>query len=272
MPVVVKGTGGGGVTLDAGTASSNTTLTLPNTTGSVLVAPGGILPVTAGGTGVATLAANNVVLGNGTSALQVVAPGTSGNVLTSNGTTWASTTPSVPTPSVIGQIPFSTNGSTYTATQKIVQGTAVASTSGTAIDFTSIPSWVKRVTVMFSTVSTTGTSTVQVQLGTSSGVETSSYTSANSVTQSGVQYYSITTGIGITGTWAAAAYIYTGAVVFYSLGSNTWIAQGGFGGGSSNYYLISGTKTLTAVLDRIRITTVNGTDTFDAGSINILYE
>jgi hypothetical protein len=53
----------------------------------------GTLPVGNGGTGAATLTANNVLLGNGTSALQTVAPGSSGNVLTSNGTTWESTTP-----------------------------------------------------------------------------------------------------------------------------------------------------------------------------------
>lgn len=51
----------------------------------------GTLPVANGGTGLATITANNVLLGNGTSAMQVVAPGTSGNVLTSDGTTWAST-------------------------------------------------------------------------------------------------------------------------------------------------------------------------------------
>ena len=51
------------------------------------------LVVGSGGTGVTSLAANNVILGNGTSAVQVVAPGTNGNVLTSNGTTWASTAP-----------------------------------------------------------------------------------------------------------------------------------------------------------------------------------
>ena len=61
------------------------------TTGAVTVA--GTLAVGNGGTGLATLTANNVLLGNGTSALQAVAPGTSGNVLTSNGTTWASTAP-----------------------------------------------------------------------------------------------------------------------------------------------------------------------------------
>lgn len=53
----------------------------------------GLLPVANGGTGATTLTANNVLLGNGTSAVQVVAPGTTGNVLTSNGTTWASTAP-----------------------------------------------------------------------------------------------------------------------------------------------------------------------------------
>jgi hypothetical protein len=50
----------------------------------------GTVAVANGGTGATTLTANNVLLGNGTSALQVVAPGTSGNVLTSNGTTWIS--------------------------------------------------------------------------------------------------------------------------------------------------------------------------------------
>ena len=59
---------------------------LPLTTGVT-----GILPATNGGTGAATLTANNVLLGNGTSAVQFVAPGTSGNLLTSNGTTWSST-------------------------------------------------------------------------------------------------------------------------------------------------------------------------------------
>ena len=54
---------------------------------------GTALPVANGGTGATSLTANNVLLGNGTSALQVVAPGSSGNVLTSNGSTWQSTTP-----------------------------------------------------------------------------------------------------------------------------------------------------------------------------------
>jgi hypothetical protein len=160
MPVTIKAnSGGGSVTLDAGTTSTDTTLTLPSTTGSVLVAPGGILPASAGGTGLS-------------------APGTNGNVLTSNGTAWTSAAPSGGgAPSAIGQIPFSTNGSTYTPTQKIVQGTAVTLTSQTSVDFTSIPSWVKRVTIIFYGASTNGTSQWLVQIG-STTFTTSGYSGA----------------------------------------------------------------------------------------------
>jgi hypothetical protein len=89
MPVAIKGTGGGSVTLSAGAAAADTTLTLPAVNGTVLTTAATIT-VAQGGTGAATLAANNVLLGNGTSALQTVAPGTSGNVLNSSGTTWQS--------------------------------------------------------------------------------------------------------------------------------------------------------------------------------------
>ena len=73
--------------------SFGTTGLTPNsaTTGAITVA--GTLNVANGGTGATTLTANNVILGNGTSAVQTVAPGTNGNVLTSNGTTWTSAAP-----------------------------------------------------------------------------------------------------------------------------------------------------------------------------------
>lgn len=75
------------------TFSAGTTGFTPSTNTSGAVTLAGTLGVANGGTGATTLTANNVLLGNGTSALQVVAPGTSGNVLTSNGTTWQSATP-----------------------------------------------------------------------------------------------------------------------------------------------------------------------------------
>ena len=204
-----------------------------------------------------------------------VAPSTAGNVLTSNGTSWTSAAPvSGGSPSAIGQIPFSTNGSTYTATQKIVQGTAVASTSGTSIDFTGIPSWVKRVTVMFNGVSTSGSSIIQVQLGTSGGIDTTSYngyvlTTSVSVGTGGLSF---SNGL-LTSNGPGSTFTMYGTMVITLLGSNLWVGSGVLTEPvGARAYQTSGSKALSGTLDRVRITTVNGTDTFDAGSINILYE
>ena len=153
--------------------------------------------------------------------------------------------------------------------QRITLGTAVASTSGTSIDFTGIPSWVKRITVMLSGVSTSGTSLVIVQLGTGGVATTSGYTGG--VSQSAT-YSNLTTGLGTNGNNGAAD-VRNGMVTIANISGNNWLstsviflattAFGGFG---------SGTIALAGVLNLVRITTVNGTDTFDAGSINILYE
>ena len=87
--VVIAGNTSGSVTLSAPDVAGTTTLTLPSTSGNILTS-GTAVTVAQGGTGATSLTANNVILGNGTSAVQVVAPSTSGNVLTSNGTTWTS--------------------------------------------------------------------------------------------------------------------------------------------------------------------------------------
>ena len=158
----------------------------------------------------------------------------------------------------------------------ITSGTAVASTSGTSIDFTGIPSWVKRVTVMFSGVSTNGTSLPQIQLGDSGGVETTGYTAGSStVAPSSIATTSYTTGFVIR-TDALAAIVMDGFITvnLISSSTNTWAAGGTIYAPTPSAYLalVAGGKSLSATLDRVRITTVNGTDTFDAGSINILYE
>ena len=162
---------------------------------------------------------------------------------------------------------------TPTGVGVLTSGTSVASTSGTSIDFTSIPSWVKRITVMFNGVSTNGTSNLLFQLGDSGGVENTGY--LGSCTQ-------LVSGVGSTGSTAGfilandlAANTHNGSI-FISLqdsSTNTWVASGVFGQSNrAATILVGGSKALSATLDRIRITTVNGTDTFDAGSINILYE
>ena len=167
---------------------------------------------------------------------------------------------------------FLRNGATAGTTEfagSITSGTAVASTSGTSIDFTSIPSYVKRVTVMFNGVSTNGTSVHLIQIGDSGGVEATGY-AANAFNYGTQSTY--TAGYGLqTGTGPSVAF--SGAIVILLLTSNTWVASGNLSSsGSGDAFAISGSKTLSGTLDRVRITTVGGTNTFDAGSINILYE
>jgi hypothetical protein len=158
-------------------------------------------------------------------------------------------------------------------TDKIVSGTAVASTSGTSIDFTGIPSWVKRITVMFNGVSTSGTSNLLVQLGTSSGIVSSGYNS----TSIGLQVSPLAGG----GNSSAAGYIVqgdassatrSGHLIATVISSNIWVSSHSVKFSSTQLAFGGGDITLSGTLDRVRITTVNGTDTFDAGSINILYE
>ena len=230
------------------------------------------LGAASGGTGLSTLTANSVLLGNGISAVQLIAPGTAKNVLTSNGTTWASTAPTVAAPTVVGQVPFSTDGSTYTATAKIVAATAIT-VSGTTVDFTSIPTWVKRVTVILSGVSTNGTSDVQLQIGAGS-IVTSGYASGTgSADGGGYSGTASTTGYTLASRNAGAATIRHGSVVLTNVTGNTWVATVAFGtSGTPCGTVGGGTLALSGALDRVRLTTVSGVDTFDAGIVNILYE
>jgi hypothetical protein len=156
----------------------------------------------------------------------------------------------------------------------LVLATAVASTSGTSIDFTSIPSWVKRITVMFSGVSTSGTSNPLIQLGDSGGIENTSYASqsvvmVNATTSVGAIH---TTGFGVLS--GQAANIVTGIFQICSVSGNTWVFGGWHtqGSGTATTGSSAGNKTLSNTLTQVRITTVNGTDAFDAGTINIMYE
>ena len=169
------------------------------------------------------------------------------------------------------------NGATAGTTEfggAIVSGTAVASTSGTSIDFTGIPSWVKRVTVMLAGVSTSGTSIVQVQLG-STSFSTSGYKSTASYTSSVGGFAQATSGFITDTSFASASLTRSGLYVFSLINSNTWVGSGNIGGdatGQVTFACAGNSPALSGTLDRVRITTVNGTDQFDAGTVNILYE
>jgi hypothetical protein len=155
--------------------------------------------------------------------------------------------------------------------QRLVLSTAVASTSGTSIDFTGIPAWVKRITVMLQGVSTNGTSNLLVQIG-SGSVTTTGYSSASTFT-TGAGGSQTTSTAGMITNDGAASSVRNGLMVFATLGSNTWISNHAIGDAvAAGSFFGGGSITLGGTLDRIRITTVNGTDAFDAGSVNIIYE
>jgi hypothetical protein len=156
----------------------------------------------------------------------------------------------------------------------ITSGTAVASTSGTSIDFTGLPSWVKRITLQWSGVSTSGTSNLQVQLGTGATTYTTSgYNCISTLTGSGSATTAASTGFVVVESGAAATSLYYGTMVITNITGNTWVATSQFGLATRNVTIwSSGSIALGAALTAVRTTTVNGTDAYDAGTINIMYE
>jgi hypothetical protein len=163
-----------------------------------------------------------------------------------------------------------------TSLYPLVQGTAVASTSGTSIDFTGIPSWVRRVTVMLNNVSTNGTSNLLAQIG-SGSVVTSGYTAAGfSIEGTNATGTAVSTAgfLLARGSVVAAVSTLSGHMVLTNLSGNIWVQSGMLGRTDLNGFgsMGAGSITLAGALDRVRITTVGGTDLFDAGTVNILWE
>lgn len=161
---------------------------------------------------------------------------------------------------------------------RMVTGTAVASTSGTAIDFTGIPSWVKRVTVMLNGVSfASNPGTVQFLVGTSGGFA-SSYSAAitNATgfnTESTLAGLLSTFPVGGNGASHDGTTTWNGRIVLSNLTGNTWVMNGFLAttgtGTSSNMF--GGSVVLSGVLDRVRLTNQLAV-AFDAGTINIMWE
>lgn len=158
------------------------------------------------------------------------------------------------------------------AGQKMLLTASQATTSGTSIDFTGIPSWAKKITVMFNGVSTNGTSLPLIQLGTSSGFEVTGYI-GNAGVVSGTTGLT-SSGAGIPSAFSSATSNRLSTFTFVLHSGFTWMVAGLETADtlSTSLVMISGRKTLVGTLDRIRLTTVNGTDTFDAGSVSLLIE
>jgi hypothetical protein len=154
----------------------------------------------------------------------------------------------------------------------LIAGTAQTA-SGSSVDFTGIPSWVKRITVMYQGLSLSGTSGMIIQLIASGTPVTSGYTQVNTYLPASTTSTSVTTSIFANGASVNASVV-NGAIYIHNINSNSWVANGIVcrTGSETATQVAAGSITLGSALTGIRVTSGNGTDTFDAGTINILYE
>ena len=153
----------------------------------------------------------------------------------------------------------------------LTRGTNVASTSGIAVQFTGISSDVKRITLALNEVSASGSGQHWIQIGDSGGFETSGYAGGVAFAGPSSSYASTTSG------WVynlpSNASIFSGHITVSNVTGNIWVCSGiVFRSNDSYSWMFGGSKTLSGTLDRIRLTTSNGSDTFDAGNVNIFTE
>ena len=162
--------------------------------------------------------------------------------------------------------------------QPLTVGTSVAP-SGTSVTFTDIPSWVRKINVVFYNISTSGTSPIQLQIGNSNGIVTSNYFGSWDTFTTTISTTLMSSGFVVTG--QTAGQLYNGIASLYYITKTTgafvnqyWAfsSVGGITNGTANS-LSGGSGSLeTNDLNQLRITTVNGTDLFDGGRVNIIFE
>jgi hypothetical protein len=150
--------------------------------------------------------------------------------------------------------------------------TAQASTSGTSIDFSSVPSWVQQITLTMAAVSTNGSSDLLLQLGTSGAATTSGYSSEAVILGAGGNTYQSSTAGILLQQDASASDSVNGQILITRCNSSTnlWVATSQLFNGT-RFELGGGRIALAGVLDFVRLTTIGGTAAFDAGTVNIQY-
>jgi hypothetical protein len=163
------------------------------------------------------------------------------------------------------------DGSNLATSGVINRGTAVASTSGTSINFTSIPIGASRITVMMQGVSTNAANNLIVQLGTSGGIVATGYLSSLASISAGTGGNANATN-GFLVSSSNAASVVSGIITITNLTSNTWVYSSVTKSSTTLATYGAGDISLADTLTQIRITDTAGTGTFDAGTINILYE
>lgn len=214
-------------------------------------------------------AASEMVIPAGTVTLPKLA-NIAANSLIGN-STGSPATPLELTPAQVRTLLSIVDAATDSDLRPLKRMTAVTLTNQTSIDFTSIPSWARRITIQFHEVSTNGTDRLWMQLGAGS-IEVGGYN--NGVVQLGStnNEYSATSAFGLTGLNSATR-SYCGRLVLENLSGNIWVLSGCISlGSAAGVNVCAGSKALSGTLDRFRLTTVAGTDQFDAGTINVMYE
>lgn len=173
-----------------------------------------------------------------------------------------------------------TNGTSTTTAltpnhNKLINGTLTAFNSAATLDFTGIPAGTRRIIVHFSGFSTSGTSNPIIQIGDAGGMETSAYLgAASTITTATPASANFTAGYGLAATTIAGA-LFHGTATMTLMDSATfrWSCTSLLGHSNATTFSVgAGSKALSAELTQIRITTVGGIDTIDAGSLNITYE
>lgn len=176
------------------------------------------------------------------------------------------------TSGVVSQAVAGTDYLTSSSGGSITLATAQTA-SGTAVNFTGIPSWAKRITVMLNGVSTSGSSRPLIQIG-SGSIQTTGYSSGSrETTTTGTTNPVYNTGFVFES--INSVNILFGHLILTLMSPNTYVSSHSlyFNQSGSAFAIVGGgVVSLSGILDRLRITTINGTDTFDAGTINISYE
>jgi hypothetical protein len=170
-----------------------------------------------------------------------------------------------------------TNGSgvlSFASRSRLVRGTSV-SASGIAVTFTDIPSWARRITLMFVNASLNNTANMLVRTGTSGGISSTNYASTSNTLTGGVGSSSAnsTNGFSVT-TASTAANALSGQIVISNYNADSWIATGlwDYSNTTGTTGMLAGHNTLSGTLDRVSILSSDGVGTFDNGTVNIFYE
>jgi hypothetical protein len=288
LPVASGGTGStsaatgtGGVVLAASPTLTGTPLapTASPGTNTTQIATTAFVAASTGTLGtMSTQNANNVAITGGTitglsSPLPLASGGTGGTTSTGSGAIVLASSATLSSPTLSSPTLSSPTFSGTPGSSLIVRMSSggLNASGNTSVDFTSMPSWINMITVVFRNISTNGSSFILVQLGTSGGIATSGYVST-SIDFDGSGSATVSSTSGLILKVNGAGNVINGIMTIVYMGSNAWVNNHSVSTSTNIMSVGGGTIALGGTLDRVRITTVSGSDAFDAGSLNVLYQ